>query len=181
VWGAGIRSLIASRSIGERRTKEWAIMFWIGLMWGVAAAVLIAAVIVVARWAIGRSREKQMANQRAQFSRRREWLEAKFLQTAGNRGTPRGLEWVDCDFADEISFARDRRTGELTALVAVAIRFRAIEGGGMEDVEAVANQKAATAVFRHRGDEWTTDGRAIFNLNPVEAIEFYHSELERVE
>jgi hypothetical protein len=108
-------------------------------------------------------------------------LEAKFLQVAGRRGTPRGLEWIDCDFDDAVSFARDRRSGELTALVAVAIRFHAVEGGGMEDVEAVGNQKAATAVFRHRGDEWTTEGRAVFNLNPRETIEHYQHELERVE
>ena len=100
---------------------------------------------------------------------------------ASKRGSPRGLNWVDVDFDDDVSFARDRRSGELTALVGVAIRFEAIEGGGMEDVEAVANSKAATAVFRHRGTEWTTEGRAIFNLNPLEAIEYYQSELEHVE
>lgn len=156
-------------------------MFWMGIFWGVAAAVVIVAATVMIRFIIARRNEQKLADQRAEFSRRREWLEAKFLQTAGGRGTPRGLEWVDCDFENDISFARDRRSGELTALVAVAIQFRAIEGGGMEDVEAVANQKAATAVFRYRGQEWTTDGRAIFNLNPIEAIEFYQSELEPVE
>ena len=51
----------------------------------------------------------------------------------------------------------------------------------MEDVEAVAHQKAATALFRYHDHQWTTEGRAIFNLNPLEAIEYYHQELERVE
>ena len=91
------------------------------------------------------------------------------------------LEWIDCDFDDHVSFAKDRRSGELTALVGVAIQFRAIEGGGMEHVEAVANRKAATAVFRFRDTEWMTEGRALFNLNPLEALEYYQKELERVE
>jgi hypothetical protein len=88
---------------------------------------------------------------------------------------------VDCDFDRPVSFARDRKTGELTALVAVTIRFAAIEGGGMEEVEAVADAKSATAVFRYDGTKWTTQGRAIFNLNPIETIEFYQSELETVD
>ena len=156
-------------------------MFWSGVV--IAAAVLVGITLIV--WMIQRfveqRRETQLAARRGEFFRRREWLEAKFLQVAGRRGTPRGLEWIDCDFDNAVSFARDRRSGELTALVAVAIRFQAIEGGGMEDVEAVGNQKAATAVFRHRDDEWTTDGRAVFNLNPRETIEHYQHELERVE
>jgi hypothetical protein len=122
-----------------------------------------------------------MTRWRADFFLRREWLEARFLQTAASRGTPRGLAWVDCEFDDDVSFARDRRSGDLTALVGVTIQFEAIAGGGMEEVEAVSNRKAATAVFRHRGREWCTDGRAIFNLNPLETIAYYHGELERVE
>ena len=128
-------------------------------------------------WAM-RRREAQQLRARQEFLLRREWLEAKFLEIASARGLPRGLAWVDCDFESPVSFARDRRSGELTALVAVAIRFEAIEGGGMEDVEAVAQRKAATAVFRHDGKQWTTDGRAIFNLNPVETIARFQSELE---
>jgi hypothetical protein len=156
-------------------------MFWSGV--AVAAAVLagITGIVwMIQRW-VERRREAQLAAWRRDFFRRREWLEAKFIQVASGRGTPRGLEWVDCFFDDAVSFARDRRSGELTALVAVAIGFRAIEGGGMEDVEPVGDQKAATAVFRHRGDEWTTDGRAVFNLNPLETIQHYQHELERVE
>ena len=128
-----------------------------------------------------RHREARTAEHMLLFQRRREWLEAKFFEIASQRGSPRGLEWTDIDFESKVSFARDRRNGDLTALVGITIKFDPIEGGGMEDVEAVANRKAASAVFRHRGTEWTTDGRAIFNLNPVEAIEYYQSELELLE
>ena len=70
----------------------------------------------------------------------RERLEAKFFQLAAASGRPRGLEWTGCDFDDDVVYARDRRSGELCALVAVTIRFEAQEGGGMEDVEAVSDR-----------------------------------------
>jgi hypothetical protein len=118
---------------------------------------------------------------REAFHKQREWLEARFLTLASQSGKPRGLEWSSCDFDDPVSFARDRGSGELRALVAVTIRFEAIAGGGMEHVEAVGNLRAATAVFTYQNGAWTTAGRALFNLNPVEAIRFYHNELQGVE
>jgi hypothetical protein len=88
------------------------------------------------------------------------------------------LRWADCDFEDGVQFARDRETGHLRALVGVSIQFEAVEGGGMEDVPAVAERKAATVVFRLDGPKWEVDGRAYFNLNPSEAIQRYQHELE---
>lgn len=115
------------------------------------------------------------------FHLRREWLEAKFFSLAATSGLPRGLEWVDCEFDDDVSFARDRHTGGLRALVAVTIRFRAVEGGGMEDNPNVGNLREASAVFLLDGDEWTTTGRVVLNLSPVEAIARFRQELELVE
>ena len=76
--------------------------------------------------------------------------------------------------------ARDRATGQLVALVGVTISFSAIEGGGMEDVEAVGNLRAATAVFNWNGRQWTTDGRAVFNLEPREVLDRYKDSLDPV-
>jgi hypothetical protein len=70
-------------------------------------------------------------------------------------------------------FAVDRVTGELYAFVAATVSFSAIEGGGMEEVEAVSNLRAATAVFVHREGRWTTDGRVVFNLGPDAAVSHY--------
>ena len=70
-------------------------------------------------------------------------------------------------------FAVDRVSGELYAFVAATISFSAIEGGGMEEVEAVGNLRAATAVFVHRDGRWTTDGRVVFNLDPAGAVSHY--------
>jgi hypothetical protein len=126
-------------------------------------------------------RRAQLTSARRQFAFRREWLEAHFLTLAGNSGRPRGLQWADCEFDDAVAFARDRVSGELRALVGVTISFAAVEGGGMEDVDAVGDLRAATAVFRFDGNQWTTDGRAVFNLNPAETIRWYQHELEIVE
>ncbi len=35
------------------------------------------------------------------------------------------------------------------------------------------------SVFNYDRVRWTTDGRAIFNLNPTEAVQFYQANLER--
>ncbi len=117
---------------------------------------------------------------RRDFHRQREHLEAKFLEFAAASGKPRGLTWVDCEFEDDVVYARDKRTGGLAALVAVTIRFEAIEGGGMDDVEAVGDLRAASAVFLFEQGRWITVGRTIFNKNPTEAIQFYRNNLEIV-
>jgi len=155
-------------------------MWWIVAV--AAAAALLVAGFVILRPVMAARREARQAEARRQFRRRREYLEAKFFELAASLGSPRGLRWVDCDFDNEVAYARDRRSRRLSAFVGVSIGFEAIEGGGMEDVEAVGNIRAATAVFHFDDgrDEWTTEGRAIFNLNPAEAIRHFRSQLEMV-
>ena len=60
----------------------------------------------------------------------------------------------------------------------MTISFEAIEGGGMEEVEAVGNLRAATAVFTWKNGQWTTQGRAVFNLEPREVLERYRDSLD---
>lgn len=152
--------------------------------WGLPALIGLAVIgfIAAALWRPwrNRKREAQLARARQDFHRQRERLEAKFVQLAGQSGKPRGLEWTGCDFEDEVVYARDRRSGQLSAFVGVTISFEAIAGGGMEDVEAVGNLRAATAVFRLDAARWHTDGRALFNLNPTEAVRYYQEDLELV-
>ena len=153
-----------------------------GFWWAVAGAVIGLVLLLVLLWRPARAarQERQYALAQREFRRQREQLEAHFLRLAGESGKPRGLRWVDCDFQNEVTYARDRASGELSALVGVTISFEAIEGGGMEEVEAVGNLRAATAVFQYADGRWATQGRAIFNLNPLEAIQYYQSKLERV-
>jgi hypothetical protein len=115
-----------------------------------------------------------------QFHAHHQELAVQFLEAAGATGKPRGLRWVACDWADEIAFARDRQTGQLAALAAVMIRFEAIEGGDMEGVAAVGNLRTASAVFFYKGGAWRTVGRAIFNLDPGEALAQLKDQYERL-
>ena len=127
------------------------------------------------------NREERAADEferaRRAFHRERERAEAKFFELAAGSGKPRGLRWRDCEFDDGVAYARDKKTGELRAFVAVTVSFEAVEGGGMEDVEAVSNLRAATAVFRRKDQHWTSDGRVIFNLNPTQAIAHFQDSL----
>lgn len=127
------------------------------------------------------NREEREADEferaRRAFHRERERAEAKFFELAAGSGKPRGLRWKDCEFDDGVAYARDKKTGELRAFVAVTVSFEAVEGGGMEDVEAVSNLRAATAVFRRNDRHWTSDGRVIFNLNPTQAIAHFQDSL----
>lgn len=155
-------------------------------MWMFAAAVGILAAAGLAGWFVWQQqqRRRQRANldqARVLFRRRREWLEAAFVTKASERGTPRELVWADCEFDDAVSFARDRDSGQLRALVGMTISFEAEQGGCMEDVEAVCALRAATAVFSYGNGTWSSEGRAIFNMNPQETMLRYKHELEIVD
>lgn len=132
------------------------------------------------RWKL-RSAEARMVRARGSFHLRREWLEARFVSLYSQGGAPRGLECIDCDFENNVTFARDRHSGQLRALVGVTIGFKAVEGGGMEDNPNVGNLRVATAVFHFDGAEWTSSGEPKFNLNPAQVIAHYPQELEMVD
>jgi len=115
-----------------------------------------------------------------QFVRRREELEAAFFKAASASGKPRGLAWKQCSFQQGVVLARDRGNADLVGLVGVTVSFEAIEGGGMEDVEAVGNLRAATAVFTYSKRKWSTQGRVIFNLEPREVLTRYAETLDAI-
>jgi len=148
----------------------------------VAVAAVAAAAVAIAMRPnrLARAGEK-LARAQRDFHRQRERLEAKFIEKAAASGKPRGLRWSDVDFADDVTYARDRKKpARLKALVAVEVRFEAIDGGGMEHVEAVPDVRAATAEFLHDGDRWGTDGRVYFNLAPAATVKHFERDLELV-
>lgn len=112
------------------------------------------------------------------YLRDRDEIQLAFLRAASATGKPRGLAWKKCDFQDGLTLARDRATGEFIGLVAARISFEAIEGGGMEDVEAVGSVRAATAVLVWKNGAWTTEGRAVFNLDPPAVLSHYKESLD---
>lgn len=131
----------------------------------------------IRRWL--RNREASKAIE--QFKVRRELLEAKFLEFAQQVGKPRGLRWKHCDWQPETRFARDTATQLLTAFVSVEIHFEAIEGGDMEDVEAVGQVRDATALFHYQNGRWGTGGKAMFNMDPQSAVSRLEGQFEPVE
>src|SRR5437588_10070705 len=76
---------------------------------------------------------------REMFKLQRERLEAQFLKAAAASGKPRGLRWRDCQWENSVEFVRERKTGQIAALVGVTILFEAIPGGDMEGLPAVGN------------------------------------------
>lgn len=111
------------------------------------------------------------------FRSQRAKLEKDFYQQAAQSGKPRGLRWKACEFAEQVLFAKALRDAEFAALCPCTISFEAIPGGGMEEVEAVGNLRAATAVFLYRNGGWAAEGRVLFNLSPEQALERLSSEL----
>lgn len=151
------------------------------LFWGgVLVVVVLAFICVVAVPLAKRWREREAVSAARLFRRQRERLEAKFMELAQLQGKPRGLRWVDCDWLNTVMFARERQTGLLTAFASVNIRFEAIEGGDMEDVAAVGTIRDAVAMFHFQSGTWGTGGKALFNMNPREAVERLTAQFEPV-
>lgn len=153
-------------------------LFWIVAV--VILVVVIAAAILL--WKPLQQKRRKREEERAvnTFPMQREQLEARFFSMAASSGKPRGLRWLDCDWQSGVTFARDTESGLLTAFAAVNIRFEAIAGGDMEDVEAVDTIRDAAAVFHYQHGRWGTGGRALFNMNPQDAVTRLEGQYEKV-
>ncbi len=139
-------------------------------------AILVLAAVAWNVWRRERQR-REIARAEAEFARHRLKLQEDFRAAANVSGKPRGLRWKSCDFQDAILLARDRVNGKLVGLAGVTVAFEAVAGGGMEEVEAVGNLRAATAILIWSGHDWTTDGRTVFNLEPHEVLARYGESL----
>jgi hypothetical protein len=134
----------------------------------------------VMAWRLWRGRRADLQQARTLFVQQREHLEMLFFEAASASGKPRGLRWKACEWDEKIEFARDRSTGQLVALAGVTIQFEAIEGSDMEGLPAVGNLRNASAVFFFHQGRWRTTGKAVFNLNPDEAIAHFKNQYERL-
>src|SRR5947209_18352119 len=99
-------------------------------LWVLLSAGLLVGVLLLILWR--RGLRPSAAEIQKRFLQRREHLEAEFFTAAAASGKPRGLRWKNCEWENEVAFARERQTGRMAALVAVTIAFEAIEGGDME-------------------------------------------------
>ncbi len=158
----------------------------------VVVVLAIAILLLFIFWQIGRRNgsssgsnawydKPRYAREAIELQLQRETLETLFFKLASESGRPRGLKWTTCDFGEGATFAIHKPTQNLRALVGVEVSFTAIEGGGMEHNPNVGNVRAASAVFEHDGQQWTTLGRVVFNLEPHEAIAHFEGELAPLE
>ena len=159
----------------KQRAKGCFMGWWLGIGLAVLGVISVTAVPLAARW---QRREAHHATRL--FQQQRAQLQVTFLEMARSVGKPRGLRWLDCDWLDAVTFARDRQSQLLTAFAGVNIRFEAIEGGDMEDVAAVSTVRDAVAVFHFQNGAWGTGGKALFNMNPQEAIERLVAQFEPI-
>lgn len=103
------------------------------------------------------------------FESHQQRLRSDFFTLAASQGKPRGLRWVRCDWLDERELLREKASGLLTLLAGINLHFEAVEGGDMEDVEAVGTVRDACAVFHYQKGRWGTGGRVLFNMHPQSA------------
>ncbi|MFP6702483.1 MAG: hypothetical protein VB861_12095 [Planctomycetaceae bacterium] len=142
--------------------------------------VLLVAIVLAAPGLARRQRRRIQSRAVSGFRIEREHLEARFFDLARGRGIPRDLRWVECEWLEQVTFGRSVEDEMLTAFVGVNIRFEAVEGGDMEDVEAVGLIRDAAALFHYQHGRWGTGGRAMFNMDPQTAIERLAGQYEPV-
>jgi hypothetical protein len=144
--------------------------------------VVIALLAAVCWWYPRRrpSRAVRLVQAKRRFHAQRERLEAKFIQLAMANAKPNAPRWADCTFADDVAYVRNRTTGELSAFVAVTVGTDEFDHLPHGAADAVGNLQASTAVFRFDRDHWVTDGRAILNLSPNDAVRRFGHDLEIV-
>jgi hypothetical protein len=153
-------------------------MDWHWWLAATTAAAVAGLIVIGMRPLMGLCRHARFEDARRDFHRQRERLEMKFIQLGlGENRSPR---WVDCEFEDDVAYVRNRVTGELSAFVGVTLEMDATVDLASTSSESGGRYRMGTAVFRFRRRRWETDGRAIFNLTPAEAIRFYHRDLEIV-
>ncbi|MGW8258378.1 MAG: hypothetical protein ACWGMZ_12910 [Thermoguttaceae bacterium] len=152
------------------------------MLWAVVAS-LVFLVVLFYCWPQLRdvSREARFSQARKRFHPQRERLEAKFIRLASRRSKTHSPRWCDCTFADDVSYVRNRKTGELSAFVAVSLMADDIDARNPgNSYDAIGNLLLGTAVFRYDGIHWETEGRAILNLSPTEAFRRFQNDLEMV-
>ena len=150
------------------------------ILWVILGIAGLAIAIALAWRPLRRfARQVHLERARESFRLQRERLEARFMQAAQASGKPRGLRWKGCQFSEGVTFVRDKRTSEIAALIGVAVEFEAIEGSDMEANPNVGNLRNASGVFFFQHGQWNTVGKAVFNMNPEEALEHFKNQYER--
>ncbi len=151
--------------------------WWIAL--GLVLPLLALGIAWVSRPMKSAAREARLARARRSFHMQRERLEMKFIYLAAE-GASQGPHWDECDFDDDVAYVRHRTTGQLSAFVGVTVPINQLsEDAGINSL--LANLREGTAIFRFDRNRWETEGKALLNLSPDEAIRYYQNDLEVVD
>lgn len=146
--------------------------FWV--MVGVALAGMAAALLYRPMRRFYREVTEERAHEL--FRLQREMLEAKFLELGRSKGMADGVAWSDCEFDGDSQFARHLKSGQLVAFVEVTVHFES-EAASI-DSETIGANRQATAVFQYHHGQWGTNGRALFDMTPAEALEHFQGEYQ---
>ncbi|RMF96395.1 MAG: hypothetical protein D6741_10915 [Planctomycetota bacterium] len=144
----------------------------------VSATILLLFTVAGLAWTPARRflSRSRIAEAKQSFRRRREHLEASFVCLVARRAEV-DVDDVHCEFEDEILFVRHRETGEISALVGIAIEVR--HPGRTFDEQSLGLQRAV-AWFRLGPDGWQATERPLMNLSPREALDRLGGQLEPV-
>jgi hypothetical protein len=137
------------------------------------AVIILGAVLpayLVALWIILRRPARRLAEEihvdqaRVLFRQNREWLEARFLGAMGKIDPVERLRWEDAHWHDEVTWARDRQTRRLLALIGV--HFDANPFDDLPD----SPPRHSTALFEFRKGRWFAEGKHLDEIRPDEAF-----------
>jgi hypothetical protein len=143
-------------------------MGWIA--WGWAGVLLVC---FAAGWLIYLGPVRHFAEDvgaeaaRELFRKRREWLEADFLNALGKTCPTERLRWEEAHWHDEIIWARDRKTRRLQALIGVHF------DSSLYDELSDPGTAHATALFEFRKGSWHAEGKRLDEISPDEVVRRY--------
>jgi len=111
---------------------------------------------------------------RALFHRERERLEARLVKQITVPVVTGEMEWLDCEFEDQVTFLRNRQSGEFVALVAILLGPQTPWVAGSDDESG----GRGVAIFRFHRKHWVADPKVHMNLTPDDMVQEFGGTME---
>lgn len=134
----------------------------------IACWVLVVARAVVWLWLgleLARIVRRDQRDPVQDFQSSRVEIASLVLDAGRRRGTPRGLNWVECRWTDQILVAQDPHTGRELLLAQAIIRFEPIPGSDMELIPAAREPRPVTVILARSSQGWEMWRPPVFNLS----------------
>lgn len=128
----------------------------------ISLAGLAGVIVAITLMRVVRRLQNRVAFEQArkQFHKQRERLEAKLVRQIAVPAVAGELEWMDCEFDDEILFLREKKGRGLAAVVAVTL------GTESEWLTPASEEpyRCGVAIFRFQNEKWDVDPKIYMNL-----------------